>query len=465
MLTWRWLLPLVVAFLLYAAPLPPSIETNARVLLSIFGAFVVALITTPLPMGAMAMVALTAAMLTGAVSGDAAFSAFGAPVLWLIVSALVMARGLTETGLSRRIAYRCIAAFGKSSLRLAYSLGLADLLLAPFIPSDTARAGGIMFPVARSLAETNESYPGATAERLGRYLMQSVYHVGVTTAAMFVTSMSANPLLVDLAKSTAGVEITWGEWALAACLPGGLALLVIPWLIYRLDPPSITATPEAPVWAREQLAQLGPMSSLEKWQILILGLLIAGWMTQPLHGFHPAVIAVTGLSLALITGVVRWDHVLEERGAWDALVWFGVVLMLAKALNEAGVITAITTPVLSGFRFESWLIAMALAVSLYVMVHYLYASMTAQIVTLYPVFVALALVNNVPAMVAALMFAFFSSLNASVTHYGSGSGPVVFSAAYVTQLEWWRTGLIIALAQLAIWLSAGLVWWRFIGLY
>jgi len=33
---------------------------------------------------------------------------------------------------------------------------------------------------------------------------------------------------------------------------------------------------------------------------------------------------------------------------------------------------------------------------------------------------------------------FFSSLNAAMTHYGTGSAPVFLGAGYVAQGTWWR---------------------------
>jgi DASS family divalent anion:Na+ symporter len=42
---------------------------------------------------------------------------------------------------------------GKNSLGIAYGMTLTDLLLAPAIPSVTARIGGIVYPVVLSIAK------------------------------------------------------------------------------------------------------------------------------------------------------------------------------------------------------------------------------------------------------------------------------------------------------------------------
>ncbi|MCV5263949.1 anion permease, partial [Escherichia coli] len=78
---------------------------------------------------------------------------------WLIVAAFLYAKGFIKTGLGRRIAYLLIRGFGGSSLRLGYTLALSDMIIAPATPSNTARAGGILFPIVRSVSNSFGSEP------------------------------------------------------------------------------------------------------------------------------------------------------------------------------------------------------------------------------------------------------------------------------------------------------------------
>jgi di/tricarboxylate transporter len=48
--------------------------------------------------------------------------------------------------LGERIAYGIVKRVGGSPLRLGYAIVLADLVMAPMTASNTARAGGILFP-------------------------------------------------------------------------------------------------------------------------------------------------------------------------------------------------------------------------------------------------------------------------------------------------------------------------------
>ncbi|MHC4236263.1 MAG: SLC13 family permease, partial [Planctomycetota bacterium] len=138
-------------------PAPEAVKPEAWHLLAIFVATVVAIVLQPLPMAAVAVLGLAATTLTGTLTIDQALSGFGDRVIWLVVAAFFIARGLIKTGLGARIAYLFMALLGRSTLGLGYGLIATDLVLAPAIPSVTARAGAVVFPILRSAAEAYDS--------------------------------------------------------------------------------------------------------------------------------------------------------------------------------------------------------------------------------------------------------------------------------------------------------------------
>ncbi len=461
----RWVLVLAAGAVVLAFPVPEGVDARGWRMLAIFAATVTGVMFQPVAIGALVLLGVAITVVTQTVSLPTALSGWAAPVMWLIVSAFLLARAVVGTGLGRRIALLFIRWFGSSALRLAYALAGADVVTSPVIPSDTARMGGVIFPITRSLAETYESYPGPTARRLGAYLMQSTYHAGCTTSATFMTAMAANLLSVEFAMKYAQVKITWLGWLAASCVPAALSLGLLPWLIHRLDPPELTHTPEAQRMADAHLREMGPASGREKILLVILGGMIAGWAAQPLHGLHAAVIAFIGLFAIVLTGVLPWDDLLGETRAWDVLIWLGALIMMAEALSTYGVIKSFSDHLqvwLQGWHAVAALVAVVVA---YTYIHYLFASMTAQITALYPAFLLLAVGAGAPPMVAALTLAFFSCMNASLTHYGTAPAPIFFGAGYVDQVTWWRVGFFVVAAQLLIWLGVGLLWWRVLGFW
>lgn len=257
---------------LWLVPAPAGVPRNAWQLLAIFLATIVGIITQPLPLGAVALMGLGASVLTKTLTFSAAFSAFGDPIPWLIALAFFFARGFIKTGLGNRVAYQFVSLFGSSSLGLGYSLVFSEALLAPAIPSVSARAGGIFLPLVKSLSEACGSRAGdGTERRLGAWLMLTCFQTSAISSSMFLTAMAANPLSANLTYNTIKQTIGWTDWAVAAIVPGLVSLVVVPLLLYIIYPPTVKSSPDAPKLAREKLEKMGPMTKNE---IIMTGTLL-----------------------------------------------------------------------------------------------------------------------------------------------------------------------------------------------
>lgn len=460
----RWAAVLIPGAILYFAPLP-SLSVNQRHLLAIFAATVISLIAQPVPMGVSVLVAMTLLALTRTLPPLAVLAGFSNVVVWLIFTAFLFARAVTATGFGMRVAYVFVRRFGRSPLTLGYSIAAAGVVLSPFVPSDTARGGGIVYPITRSLAQAFGSEPGPTARRLGAFLMLVAFHTNYAASAMFLTSMAANPLIAEFARKIGHINLTWGVWALASSVPGILTLALVPYLILWLHPPEIADTGGARALASEKLREMGPMTACERRLVVILIAVMLGWVTSPWHGISNTFVALAGVSAILLTRVLTWDDLLSETKAWDALIWFAPLVMMADNLNDSGVIRVLSNFVFGGMHGWPPVPALFALVATYLYVHYGFASLTAHVTALYPAFLTAALAAGAPPLLSALLLAFFSNLDAGLTHYGTGSAPVFFNAGYVGQGTWWRLGFLLSLAHVAVWFIVGSLWWKLLGLF
>ena len=460
--TWRWLVVLLPGVLLYSLPLP-LLRPDQRHLVAFFVATIVALIAQPMAMGACILVSMTALALTNTLPPAVVLSGFADPTVWLIFTAFLFSRAVTDTKLGTRVAYLFIRRFGRNALTLGYSISMSDLVLAPFVPSDTARGGGIICPITKSVAEALGSEPGTESGKMGGFLVLVAFHTTYIASAMFLTGMAANPLMADFALKIGHVEMTWLRWFIGAIVPGGVSLLLIPFLLYRFYRPASTDTEAARVHARVELESMGRLSPRERRLGVIMLLVMAGWVTSPWHHIPNAFVALAGVSAILVTRVLAWGDLLGETKAWDALIWFAPLIMMAGELNKRGVIQQLSGSVFSYTRLLPWAVALVFLAITYLYVHYGFASMTAHITALYPGFLTAALATGAPPLLAAFVLAFFSNLNAGITHYGTGSAPVYFGVGYVSQPTWWKVGFLLSLVIVVVWLGLGMVWWKFVG--
>lgn len=455
----------LVGIVLWFIPEPEGVDPRAWHLLAIFVATIVGIITKPLPMGAVAVLGITVTALTGTLTIGQSLSGFGNSVIWLIVIAFFISRGFIKTGLGARIAYLFMAVVGKTSLGLAYSMVATDLVLAPAIPSNTARSGGILFPILKSIAQSYGSEPDdGTARKIGAFLIQTSFQGTVITSAMFLTAMAANPLAVQIARDL-GVEISWGDWALAALVPGLVSLGVVPWILYKIYPPEIKETPAATQIARDELARMGKLKPSEWFMLGTFLLLLILWILGGELGLHSTTAAFVGLAALLVSGTLTWSDILQEKGAWNTLVWFSALVMMASYLNELGLIPWFGQTIGSAVEGVSWSVAFLILSLVYFYSHYFFASNTAHVSSMYGAFLAVAIAVGTPPMLAALVLGFFSNLFSSMTHYGTGPAPVLFGSGYVEMGMWWKLGALVSVVNIVIWLGVGGVWWKVLGVW
>jgi DASS family divalent anion:Na+ symporter len=344
-------------------------------------------------------------------------------------------------------------------------------VLASFIPSNGARSGGIVFPIAKSITEAYDSHPGPTARRLGAFLMPFLYQCDVMICAIWLTGQASNVLIARFAREVTGLDLGYSQWVLGAIVPGLVALAVVPVLLYRLHPPEITHTPRAAEIAQAELERMGPMSGPEKLMLAVFGLVALLWMTAALQTYlfgaaiHYAVVALIGISVLLLSGVLEWSDLITERGAWEVFVWYGGLVRMAELLGETGITSRFAESAAGFTTGWTWWVALAVLLLIYYYAHYGFASITAHSTAMFTPFLVVILAAGAPPWVAVLLLAYASNLMASVTHYGTTPGPIYFGAGYVSQWTWWKLGFTASLMSLLIYSTVGPIWWKVLRLW
>lgn len=459
----KFLICIFVGAIFWHFPAPIGVDPRGMPIFGVFLFTVLAVVLKPLPSGAICIFSLTVLPLTQVLSFEDTFIGFSNPVVWLIASAFFIARGFIKTGLGLRLAYLLIKAMGKSSLGIAYGMTLTDFVLAPAIPSVTARIGGIVYPVVLSIAKAFGSDPDHSPRKIGGFLIQTIFQSGTVSSAMFLTAMAGNPMVLNLVKPY-GVSISWTDWAIAGIVPGLLSLLAIPYILFKLYPPEMKETPDAPLRAEQELKAMGRLKSDEIWMLGVFLVLVflwsfgSSWLTATLT-------ALVGLALLLISRVLSWDDVLKEKGAWDTLVWFATLLTLAGYITKFGLANWFGGIVKGHFIGLDWGWGLLILAVIYFYSHYFFASNLAHIGALLLPFFVVAVNLGAPVNLAAFVFGFISSLFGSLTHFGSGPAPILYGSNFVRIGDWWKLGFLISIANILIWGIVGTLWWKLIGVF
>jgi DASS family divalent anion:Na+ symporter len=462
-LPWKLLIPVVVGVVLWFLPAPAGLPLKAWHMFAVFAATIAGIMAAPLPMSVVAIIGATVGTLVGVITFSDVVKSTGTDLVWLVMLAFFISRGVIKTGLGRRIALLFMRFMGKRTLGLGYGLTITELIVSPAMPSITARAGGVMLPVTRAIAEVLGSRPDEeTRGKVGNYLILCAFHANIITAGMFVTAMAGNPLAVKLAADQ-GVDISWLDWAIAAFVPGLLCLIIIPIAMLWIARPQIRETPDAKLLAERELAAMGGISTNEIIMgVIFIGLLVL-WIFGEEFDIGASLAAAIGVSLLFLTRVLTWQDALDEKSAWDTMIWIGLLIMLAGKLNEYGMVKWFGKefgPHLQGYpRLAVYMLVAAI----YCYIHYFFASATAHISALFPLCLTLMTAAGIPPFTGAVALGVLSNVNGCLTQYGIGSGPVMYGAGYVKQGEWWKAGFIMSLIYLAVWLVIGPLWWKMLG--
>ena len=447
--TIKMIIPVAVLAIFWFIPAPEGLSANAWHFLAIFFAVVVGLIIEPVPAALVGFVGISVVAILGIMGNPTesinwALSGFSNSVIWLIFAAFMFALGYKKTGLGKRVSLLMIKYMGKSSLGLGYAVAFSDLVLAPFMPSNTARSGGSVFPVAINIPHIFDSYPDKDPRKLGSYISWVAIATTCITSSMFLTALAPNLLAVDLITKSTGHTISWGEWA-GVMLPLMVPLfLITPWLAYVVYPPTQKSSPEAPAWAAEELKTLGAITFKEYLMAGLATVALVLWIFNKELGIDSTTVAISVVSIMVLTNVITWDDLISNKAAFNVLIWFASLVAMAAGLKKVGVldwIGANTQVMLSGMTPTELIISLLV---IFFLLHYFFASVTAHVTALVPIFMTIAINLLTPEQIVPFTIILAGSLGVMgiITPYGTGPSPIWYGAGYISQGKWWALGAI-----------------------
>ena len=453
----RWvkrIVTLVIGIIIWNLPIPWDLTPEAWYLFAVFITAIIGVLIDAVSIFTASILALVAVVMLGVLTPKQAFSGFSESFILLILAAFLVAKGVIKSGLGRRIAYLLIRRFGKSTLNLGYCIVATDTLLGPAIPSNTARSG-ILYPITHALALDTGSLPTPESrKKTGSYLMMTAIAGHTISSALWFTGMAANPVGAGIAAQF-GVNMNFGNWVFVASVPCIIALILIPLVLYKLYPPGNKYTPEAPKMAKKALQEMGPMR-MQEW---IMGITFFGmillWAFSPVLNINLAIVAFLGLSILILTNVYTLEDIRKGTGdALETFIWFAILYMMSTSLNEMGFMKTLGAQIASYIGDYNWVTVYLFLTVLYVLIHYLFVSQTAQLLALYAVFLQVAVNAQVPAALMAFMLSFATNYFAVITPQASSSNVLFAGSGYLPSEDIYKQGAIITLLNTVIFLLA-----------
>ena len=460
---WRVAVMAAIVAIAWFGGTPEGLKPQVWQLFGIYLATIVGLVLKPFPVPITVLLGVATSSILLSNTKDV-LAGYSNTALWLIFAAFALSVAFGKTGLGHRIAYHLVRLFGSTTLRLGYVTAFLDLILSPATPSNTARAAGIVYPINLSIAEAVGSYPGETAKKAGAYLLQNGYFATKVTSFLFATAMAPNYLALDFITKLTGVSLNWAQWAAAMFVPGFIMLMLIPLIGYMYERPSVKDIDNKKI-AADGLAELGPMKASEKGLIVIALLAITGWILPTFDiKIDATAVAIVAMIATFVCGIISWDDLLQTKAAWNTLIWFGGILGLSSALTKGKFFEWLAKYLEAHMNFGLDPFMMLILISIIsVVVRYFFASGTAYISAMLPVFLIVGINAGIDPTLLAFIMIGTNAYGGSVTHYGAAPGPIIFSAGYNNVKDWWTVGLISAVVCLVLNFVIGIPWWKIAG--
>ena len=493
--TARIAIPLLVLALIWMLPVPDGLTVHAMRFFGIFVGVILALILEPMPNSAVGLIGCvaagslqlvplaektTAAIAAAAKAGTAvvmptistanlgpslgwALSGFVDSTVWLIFVAYMFAMGYEKTGLGKRIALLLIKALGGRALGLGFAAACADGLLAPFMPSNTARSAGSVYPVVKNIPPMYGSLPEKDARKIGAYLMWVCLATTCVTSSMFYTGLAPNPLALSLIKSAPGVtdpaavNIGWMTWFWCMLPAGVILFLMVPLLTYVIYPPTQKLFPDTPKWAAGELEKLGPITRKEINMLLMALIALSLWIFAEAY-LNATMVALLVLCLMLIANVVSWDDVVANKGAWNTLTWFATLVAMASGLARVGFLKWLSAIFAAHLAGSSPMIILFGLLALFYFSHYFFASLTAHTTALMPVLLATGVAAGLDIRLLGMMLAGSLGIMGVMTPYGTGPSPVYYNTGYIEKKTFWIFGSLFAFIFFAVYVVFAFYW-------
>ena len=207
--------------------------------------------------------------------------------------------------------------------------------------------------------------------------------------------------------------------------------------------------------AKNALHEMGTMSKQE-W---IMGITFFGmillWAFSPVLNINLAIVAFLGLSVLILANVYTLEDIRHGTGdALETFIWFAILYMMSTALNDMGFMKTLGAQIATYINDYNWVTVYILLTVLYVVIHYLFVSQTAQLLALYAVFLQVAVNAQVPAALMAFMLSFATNYFAVITPQASSSNVLFAGSGFLPSEDIYKQGAIITILNTLIFLLA-----------
>lgn len=287
-------------------------------------------ITTKIPAGLTAISLILFIILMNGAEPDLLYHSLSEEVVWLMIGSFIIGEAVKESGLAERLTLTILSQSRKKSHVLA---GVSSVLFLSvfFIPSTSGRAA-LSIPIINQLRDifTNKEQ---------RVLSILAPIIILTSTSATLIGAGSHLIGIGLLETTAHQSISfiqWFIWGLPfAIVMTLLSFFAVKWILWPKH--GLQVQKVNPPIDKSMLKK--SMNQTEKKTLILIILLIAGWVSEGIHGYDIAFITMIGASLAMMPnyGIISWKQGMKSV-SWNLIVFVAAAAALGKVLVDTGVV-------------------------------------------------------------------------------------------------------------------------------
>lgn len=439
-------------------PAPAGLSVKGQRALGVLTFVTILWVTEAFPLGLTALFGAILLPPLGIVDPSSAFVGFKSTALFFLIGGFSFGIAMQKTNLHKRVALKFLQKFGKSSTHIILSVCLLGGLMAFTMPEHAVAA--LLLPVLMGIVEAGD---------IGR---EQNFGVAIFLALTYATSVGSigtllggarNVLALGILRRTGeGISIGFLDWVVAGA-PIAIVLIFLTFITLKIVYPwGEVNTRKIRREMREEVSELGPMSSGEKKAGIIFGVAFVLWMILGTE-VGLATIAIGGLISLVITRTITWRDI-EQNMPWGLIFLYGGALTLSNALSEDSVgsvqFLAIEIEAFLGdHRFLMIISFLLLALLLSNLM-----SNSATTAVILPIAIAGLSGLGYTELLSTYLIAMGSAM-AFMLPIATPSAAIVFSSGYIEIKDLAKAGAVLSVVSILTFLTFGLGWWKLIGIW
>ncbi|MCQ6268374.1 SLC13 family permease [Fictibacillus sp. WQ 8-8] len=468
----RWLVVLkspifivvsILLSILVYTQLPANVDYEPRATLAISTGAIALWVLEPIPFSMTAILILILLPVSGAVSMDLVLSGFASPAIFLILAGMMLACGLDQTLLGKRLAFQLLYWFGEKRGGILAGIILIPQIMAIFIPAAAVRTT-MLLPIVFSVFSILGIEKGNVQGKkfmLGAAIGCNVSGTGILPAAI------GNVVTVDLINYYLKQHITYMDWLILS-LPLWLILIPVSWWVLNRTFPMEEKVPKGLKKEMKRLiVELGPITAQEKRTLLILTLVFLMWAMEDITGWPPVIPTFIGVLLMATPGIkiANWEKLLDIK--FGPLILLAVTLSLGRALFETGAIKHISQWLENDYTlylFSQPALSVLTVAILTQLIHKVTSNVSTAVIATVPVVISLA--QHAGQSSSPLLLGFTAGITCLFGFLfvvETIPNVMVQQTGWVTQRDFIKPGLCLTIITTVLTYVLALTWWPWLG--